>query len=472
MASPFGVAGSYWPWETPTGYGFQLGPAFGGQSLEQMYAESGQTPPASVGTLAPNVTPGQLSYDYEGLIAAALPDNTKYLIISQYFPNKLVDWVRKPTEEGGGASWFMGQPFTDLDNAIKTLPQGEQLAVGQDGLPHLYAPTGGAAGSNLLYPNVPQGAQPVIEGSLWKDPATGKFYGIDGREIDPTTAATWQETVFGEGYQEQTAFPTQPAQSGYRWEWDGRGWIQVPGLVPSLPGEEPMTAWQEAQIQLEQSQAAADAQWRQQQLALEQQQMQMQQAEAQRQYEAELIAQGPSAWLKQAAYAGETPQTQPWMLPLMPEQYAGMQAGQPMPGWPGAQLSGGPAGTTYSAYANNPAYIAERDRLAAEAAAVPWMRWEGQSGDVRFGPNPYPYSARTNETFTPTQLGTTELATGMPSLINPSQQYLARMSPTMQGMYTGYQQAQSGQSPQDVDWRLWNMAPPGGSSGMNLQQWR
>ncbi len=58
----------------------------------------------------------------------------------------------------------------------------------------------------------------------------------------------------------------------------------------------------------------------------------------------------------------------------------------------------------------------------------------------------------------------------MPQLINPSAQYLARMGPTARAQYEGYQQANLGQTPEETQWRLWNMAPPGGS--MSLQQIR
>lgn len=41
----------------------------------------------------------------------------------------------------------------------------------------------------------------------------------------------------------------------------------------------------------------------------------------------------PTSWLEYASLAGQQPAIQPWMLPLMPQQYAGTVAGAPIPGW-------------------------------------------------------------------------------------------------------------------------------------------
>ena len=50
----------------------------------------------------------------------------------------------------------------------------------------------------------------------------------------------------------------------------------------------------------------------------------------------------------------------------------------------------------------------------------------------------------------------------MPGLTTPSTQYTARMGPTAQQQYMGYQQARTGATPEETQFRLWSMAPPSG----------
>ncbi len=50
----------------------------------------------------------------------------------------------------------------------------------------------------------------------------------------------------------------------------------------------------------------------------------------------------------------------------------------------------------------------------------------------------------------------------LPPLLNPSRQYQARLAPSMFQQYLGYQQARTGATPEDTQFKLWSMAPPGG----------
>ncbi len=50
----------------------------------------------------------------------------------------------------------------------------------------------------------------------------------------------------------------------------------------------------------------------------------------------------------------------------------------------------------------------------------------------------------------------------LPWLNTPSMQYWARMGPTSQQQYYGYQQANTGQLPEETNWRMWQTAPPSG----------
>jgi len=58
----------------------------------------------------------------------------------------------------------------------------------------------------------------------------------------------------------------------------------------------------------------------------------------------------------------------------------------------------------------------------------------------------------------------------MPNLINPSAQYLARIAPSQREQYYGYEQARTGATPEDTQYRLWAMAPPGGSNRGLIQR--
>ncbi len=157
----------------------------------------------------------------------------------------------------------------------------------------------------------------------------------------------------------------------------------------------------------EEEEAARRAQEAQQRITIEQQQAQQQgeyyawqQEEARRQYGAQLAAQ-PQSWLQYAAYTGEQPAIQPWMQPLMPQQYAELGAGAAIPGWQApqaGQMGGAPA--------------------------------QGMAG--------------------------------LPELTRLSRQYQARMGPTATQQYLGYRQARTGGRPEEEQWRLWSGAPPGG----------
>jgi len=92
----------------------------------------------------------------------------------------------------------------------------------------------------------------------------------------------------------------------------------------------------------------------QQQLALGQETLAWQQTEAQRladiqqqNYLAGLAAQ-PRSWLEYSAAAGKTPAVQPWMQPLMPQQYSQLRAGAAIPGYTPTGMTEMPALTTPS----------------------------------------------------------------------------------------------------------------------------
>ena len=158
----------------------------------------------------------------------------------------------------------------------------------------------------------------------------------------------------------------------------------------------------EEQQKAEQQQQADLAAYRQQQMMIEQQRMAQEQAQYQAQLAAEekarlaQLAAQPISWLQYAAQSGQPPVIQPWMMPLMPQDYGIESAGSPIPGW------------------------------------------------------------------------TPESGQAMPQLTNPSTQYQARMGPTAQKQYLGYEQAKTGATPEETQWRLWQRTPPSGANrGLN-----
>ena len=167
----------------------------------------------------------------------------------------------------------------------------------------------------------------------------------------------------------------------------GRAPTQEPGYVP------PISPYEQGTLALRQQEMEAQAQ-RQAQMIAWYRQQQQQELEAQKQQRLAQLAAQPISWLQYAAESGQQPAIQPWMLPLMPQEYSQLQTGGAIPGY------------------------------------------QGTAG-----------------------------MTGMPSLINPSRQYQARMGPTAQQQYYGYQQAQTGATPEEMQFRLWSQSPPGGRFG-------
>jgi hypothetical protein len=123
---------------------------------------------------------------------------------------------------------------------------------------------------------------------------------------------------------------------------------------------------------------------------------------------------------------------------------------------------------------------AEKERYLAQLKANPgsWLEYAAASGStpvvqpwmLPLMPGQYGMGqGTTTQVGTPIQgwAGSNNSAQGMPDLLTPSSQYLARMSPSSRSQYYGYQQADKGATPEDTSWRLWSQAPPsGGNSGL------
>ena len=90
--------------------------------------------------------------------------------------------------------------------------------------------------------------------------------------------------------------------------------------------------YRNAQLSATQQGQVASQNLAEKQFEFMQQQAAAQQADKERQYRSQLAA-NPRSWLEYASYTGESPVIQPWMLPLMPQQYAGQVPGANIPGY-------------------------------------------------------------------------------------------------------------------------------------------
>ncbi len=217
-----------------------------------------------------------------------------------------------------------------------------------------------------------------------RDSATGDYNAVFYPQLVTKPSATYPL----EQGQSQTWTDTS---NGKIWTWDvdTNGYVQTgydpaqdQSRQPKTP--EPISPYEQAELDQRAQLQGALIEWQRQQ-----QQMQL---EAEKQARLAQLRANPASWLEYASLAGETPAIQPWMLPLMPQQYQGAQAGQALPGWtPSGSLS------------------------------------------------------------------------GLPELTTPSMQYQARIGPTSQQQYGGYQQARTAATPEETQWRNWmTTAPPSG----------
>ena len=101
----------------------------------------------------------------------------------------------------------------------------------------------------------------------------------------------------------------------------------------------------------------------------------------------------------------------------------------------------------------NPASWLEYASFAGQTPTIqPWMVPLGQEYNMQAGQPIQGYQAGGEKM-------------NLPELTTPSAQYMSRMSPSMRQQYGGYEQARTGQTPQDVEWRLWSQAAPSGRFG-------
>ncbi len=181
------------------------------------------------------------------------------------------------------------------------------------------------------------------------------------------------------------------------------------------------------ELGLSESQLAADTEYQKAQMELDKQKFAWEQTLSNAQLEQENrayaanLAANPKSWLEYAAFTGNAPVIQPWMQPLMPEQYKNLSAGTAIPGISSINNPTGMTGISL-----NP---------------------DGTIASITNG----------------SPVSTSFDYSNLPELLNPSRQYQARIGPTAYSQYTGYQQARTGMTPEELEFRLWSQSAPGGS---------
>ena len=354
-------------WERWAKKWFQLEP---GQTWWDKYSPLlGFTPPTGGGPV--ELVPGAI--DFETIITSpVLTVEQKTDLVEGFHPDRLAEAIE-----------ILANPAYDIPS--EATPTEEALAQ--------FLISGG--GDEEFAIPLPEGMPQQwtdAAGQIWYWDGSGEYkeIGFDPAQVyEPEPV---EPTVYPSPEGEA---PTDPYGRTATWDADNAQWRYPPdwGVDPATrrAGYVPPTTppqWRPGELELQRQQMEQQAQ-----------QQAWQQEEAQRQYGAQLAAQ-PASYLQYAAYTGQQPAIQPWMLPLMPQQYQQLGAGQAIPGWQAPQAG-------------------QMDGFAQGMA-------------------------------------------GLPQLTRPSRQYQARMGPTALAQYGGYQQARTGARPEETSFRLWSAAPPSG----------
>jgi len=277
---------------------------------------------------------GPLSYE-EIKASLQLTDLAKFFAIKAQYPERLTEWLRAE-----GANFLNYQGRMTPEGLIQ-LPDGSywdndtQMLMTQAEADAWLANQRGQAPSNI-----PIGSTVFVPGMIWQTPQ-GEYVDETGLEYNPADAQKIYDQYYSQGETGQVASQaeiTSPTGEIFLVSYDAYGneIARVStGRYGTVPGQvTPMTEYQQADVSLGQQQLAAQTAYQQQQIALQQQQL----AQDKQATMAQMLAQ-PASWLEYSLYSGQPAVVQPWMLPLMPEQY-GLSAGQTIPGWQGIPTTG------------------------------------------------------------------------------------------------------------------------------------
>ncbi len=299
--------------------------------------------------------------------------------------------ILEPT--GGLPTRAVAAPETPQERVQRGIPARQaQTALGGLGAPSAGGPTGGV-GQEVRPPG-------GIFSFINSRGQTMSWNGIDGyiqTGFDPERVSQPPPA------QPPEISPFQQEQIGLqRRELELQRQRQQQAVLP------PVTPFQQRGFDVQQQQFEAQQQQFQQQLEFQQGQARQATELQERQFASQLAA-NPINWLQYAAFTGEPPVIQPWMVPLGFQNTGGtvapqgLQAGQPIPGFQpttGAPPTTGAAGT---------------------------------------------------QTFA-----------NLPQLTTPSAQFLARAGPTATQQFLGFQRARTGASPEESAFRLGSQRAPAG----------
>uniref|UniRef100_A0A6M3ITT4 Uncharacterized protein n=1 Tax=viral metagenome TaxID=1070528 RepID=A0A6M3ITT4_9ZZZZ len=162
------------------------------------------------------------------------------------------------------------------------------------------------------------------------DGSTGYYY-YDAAGSIKFQRISEKGTAWEQQYQQDILAWQKEQQLAEQAQWEQEQAWQEQQWADQEAYRQQQLSWQEQQFQQEQA-------FEQQQFAWMQQQATAQQTQQQQNYLANLQA-NPASWLEYAGAAGTTPAIQPWMIPLMGQEYAGTVAGAPLPGWEGQSMN-------------------------------------------------------------------------------------------------------------------------------------
>lgn len=302
-----------------------------------------------------------------------------------------------------------------------TAPTGVQGAGIGDIEPGQDFPSPGAAMTEVLKLRE---QFPGMDFGITRDQDTGRFSITSSRKpaVDPNVQAqieASQQQPFD--FQEQRRLEQQQRQFNVGQQQQEFQFSQ------GIAQQDAQRAFQEQQLQQSQSQFQAN-------LAFQQQQAQ-QEAQLREQQERARLAANPINWLQFAAFTGQEPVIQPWMVPLGFQQFG--QGITPQGGTAQPQVTGtGAQGFSRGGF--------QTGQQAVPAGQVNAQVQQPQVGQVLPGFSGF-------NDFSSLQ-----------ALTRPSAQFLSRSGPTATSQFLGFERARTGSSPEETLFRQRAAAPPSG----------
>ena len=291
--------------------------------------------------------------------------------ISQYDPQALIEQTPKVTYSGAKLLEDIGYPFPKntrvADPTVQELLKQRQSGGGLGGTPST-------------------GLQQAVRWGTITENGWDYTVGYDANGMEISREPLGRTGGGAANYAPTGSAPSDPYGRQAHWDADNAEWRYPPdwGTDPATQKAGYIDPYQQAMIEYQNQMMSMQQRQFEQNYGLQQAQFEYQK-EAERQSRLSQLRANPASWLEYASFAGETPGVQPWMLPLMPQEYSGLQAGASLPGWtPNAEsLSSLPALTPPSAQylsrlppsAIQQYYGYEKARTGQAPSDVEWRQW-------------------------------------------------------------------------------------------------